>query len=145
MIALLAWCASAGVAGGATEIRSGQYSGKTEQETVADSARKIEFTVKKRKVTLTTEPIVARDLCLSPPVFTLNGETPKKPLSGRAAFSFTHTFVGSKIDKIRGQFVRPTKIEGVAVYNFPDSPSDLCTAGQEKVEFTANREKAKKK
>lgn len=124
-------------------FKGGAYTGKTEQETVAAEARKLEFTIKKGKVKLITEPVVRRDFCLSPPVFTLEGATPKKPLSSRGAFSFTHTFLGTKIDKISGRFVSPNQIEGFAVYNFQGS--DLCSPGSAKVAFKATQEKKKKK
>ena len=66
-----------------TSFKPGSYTGKTVQETVAVDFRKFQFTLnKKGKVTLLTEPVVRRDLCTSVPVFTLDGATPTKPLSG---------------------------------------------------------------
>src|SRR5213593_1342047 len=91
-------------------VKGGKYKGKTTQEAVAPAYRKLEFKVKKGKVTLTTEPTVARGLCLSTPVFTLGGETPKANLNGRGAFSFTSTFIGSKFDRIKGHFTGPTEV-----------------------------------
>ena len=126
---------------GSTSFRSGTYIGKTVQETVAAEFRKLEFQLsKKGKMTLITEPVVRRDLCTSAPVFTLDGQTPTKPLSRRGAFAFENTFEGTKIDKIKGQFVTSTRIEGFALYNF-QGQSDLCTPGSAKVKFTATRQK----
>lgn len=141
LLLVLAWSPGLSVAKkGGSAFKGGAYSGKTTQEDVASSARKLEFTIKKGKVTLTTEPVVRRDLCLSPPVFTLEGRTPKKPLSSRGAFSFTETFLGTKIDKISGRFVSENEVEGTVVYNF--AGGNLCSAGATKTTFTA---KAKKK
>jgi hypothetical protein len=150
------WCLALAVASvpGATaakkksaasdSFRPGSYVAKTKQETVALEFRTFQFSLnKKGRVTLLTEPVVRRDLCTSFPVFTLDGATPTKPLSGRGAFKFTSTFEGTRIDSIKGQFVSPTKVEGFAVYNF-QGQSDLCTPGSEKVEFTASRPKKKK-
>jgi Cu/Ag efflux protein CusF len=119
------------------------YSGKTDQESVSTTFRKLEFKIKKGKVTLTTEPVVNRDLCVSTPVFTLDGD-PVKPLSKRGGFTFTKTFQGNKIDKISGRFTSPKKIEGFAIYHF--FGSDLCSEGKTKVKFEATRGgKSKKK
>jgi hypothetical protein len=121
----------------------GTFEGKTKQETVAANFRNIEFKVsRKGRVTLMAEPVVRRDLCTTTPVFTLEGATPTKPMSRGGAFSFTSTFEGTKIDRIRGQFVSPTVIEGTAVYNFEGS--DLCSAGVAKVAFTARKQGKKK-
>jgi hypothetical protein len=126
-----------------TSFRSGNYTAKTKQETVALEFRTFQFSLnKKGKVTLLTEPVVRRDLCTSFPVFTLDGATPTKPLSGRGAFKFTSTFEGTKLDSIKGQFTSSTKVEGFAVYNF-QGQSDLCTPGTVKVAFTAARQKQK--
>ena len=46
------------VAGAGTPIKTGKYSGKTTQQAVSTAFRTIKFTVKKGKVTLTTEPSV---------------------------------------------------------------------------------------
>jgi len=126
-----------------SDFKGGTYQGKTKQETVDTDFRKIEFKLnRKGKVILMTEPVVRRDFCTSVPVFTLDGATPSKPLSGRGAFTFTNTFLGTRVDKIRGQFVSETRIEGFVVYNF-QGESDLCTAGSVKVNFGANRQKKK--
>jgi hypothetical protein len=126
-----------------SSFRSGSYLAKTKQETVALQFRTFQFTLnRKGKVTLLTEPVVRRDLCTSGPVFTLDGATPTKPLSRRGAFAFTSTFEGTRIDSIKGQFVKDTRVEGFAVYNF-QGQSDLCTPGSVKVAFTATRQKAK--
>lgn len=128
---------------GGSGFKSGSYTGTTTQDDVAAGFNTIAFTIKKGKVTLTTEPVIRRELCTSPPVFTLDGATPSKPLSKRGAFTFTSTFLGTKIDKITGRFVEPDTIEGKIVYNF--AGSDLCSAGATKTEFTATTGKQKKK
>jgi hypothetical protein len=129
---------------GDTVFRSGTYSGKTKQETVDLDFRKIEFRLsRKGKVTLLTEPVVRREFCTSVPVFTLDGATPTKPLSRRGAFTFTNTFLGTKVDRIKARFVSETRIEGFALYNF-QGQSDLCSPGSVKVQFGANRAKKKK-
>jgi hypothetical protein len=121
-------------AGAAVTHKDGRYTGKTAQEAVTGSFRRIQFTVKKGKVRLTTEPVVAKGLCLSTPVFTLDGN-PRRKLSGRGRFSFTRTFVGSKFDRISGRFVSPTEVEGFVVYHF--QAQDLCAGGKIKVRFAA--------
>ena len=126
----------------AAAFKGGKYSGSTDQQTVSSGFKKIEFTIKKGKVTLTTEPVVNRGLCFSGPTFTLDGN-PTKPLSKRGAFTFTKTFFGDKIDRIKGKFTSPNTIEGVAVYNF--FATDLCTEGSQKVKFSATKGKSKKK
>jgi hypothetical protein len=123
-----------GVADAGVAIKTGQYNGKTDQDEIGTSFRKIQFTVKKGKVTLTTEPIVGREACVSSPVFTLDGD-PKHKLGRNRTFTFTHTFLGNKIDKIHGRFVAPNEVEGYALYNF--AAQDLCSAGKAKVNFTA--------
>ncbi len=121
-------------AGAGTPIKTGKYSGKTTQAAVTTSFRKIEFTVKKGRVTLTTEPSVARESCVSSPVFTLDGTSSKK-LGKNRTFTITHTFLGNKIDKIHGKFVESNEIQGYAIYHF--AAQDLCSAGRSKVNFTA--------
>ncbi|HEY3192336.1 MAG TPA: hypothetical protein VGJ61_06090 [Solirubrobacterales bacterium] len=123
-----------GFAGAGVSLKSGKYSGKTAQDAVSPSFRKIEFVLKKGKVTLTTEPTVARGPCLSTPVFTLDGTVTKK-LGRDRSFTFTHTFLGNKFDKISGHFVSSTEVEGFAIYHF--AAQDLCSAGKTKVSFTA--------
>jgi hypothetical protein len=118
--------------------RDGNYSGSTTQQAVTPSFRKIRFTVKKGKVTLTTEPTVARGSCVSTPVFTLGGTTVRKKLSKKGTFTFTHTFLGTKIDKIHGKFVSTDEVQGYAVYNF--SAQDLCSGGRARVNFSAKHE-----
>ena len=121
-------------------FKPGTFIGKTKQETVDSDFRNLEFKVsKKGRVTLIKEPVVRRDFCTTVPVFTLDGAQPTKPLSRRGAFSFTSTFEGTKIDRIRGRFISTTRIEGTAVYNFQGS--DLCSPGATKVNFAANRQK----
>jgi hypothetical protein len=130
LVALGAGVADAGVA-----VKSGKYKGSTTQQAVAQTFRKIQFTVKKRKVILTTEPSVARESCVSAPVFTLGGTTATKKLGGNGTFTFTHTFFGNKIDRIHGRFVSSDEVEGFAIYHF--SAQDLCSAGKARVNFTA--------
>jgi hypothetical protein len=123
-----------GVADAGVAVKTGLYKGKTTQQAVTDAFRKIQFKVKKGKVTLTLEPTVARDSCVSASVFTQDGN-PKHKLGRKGTFTFTHTFLGTKIDKIHGRFVAPNEIQGYALYNF--SAQDLCSAGKAKVNFTA--------
>jgi hypothetical protein len=122
------------LAGAGTRIKTGQYSGSTTQAAVAPGFRGIAFTVKKGRVTLTTEPSVAREDCVSAPVFTLDG-TPSKRLGRNRTFTITHTFLGNKIDKIHGRFVAPNEIDGYALYHF--AAQDLCSGGKSKVNFSA--------
>jgi hypothetical protein len=123
-----------GVADAGVAVKTGLYKGKTTQQAVAESFRKIQFKVKKGKVTLVAEPSVAREDCVSTSVFTQDGN-PKHKLGRNRTFTFTHTFLGTKIDKIHGRFVAPNEIQGYALYNF--SAQDLCSAGRAKVNFTA--------
>ena len=123
------------VAGAGTPIKTGKYSGKTTQEAIGSSFRKIQCTVKKGKVTITTEPSVAFQSCISAPVFTLDGTTSSKKLARNRTFTLTHTFFGNKIDKIHGKFVSSDEIQGYAIYHF--SSQDLCSGGKSKVNFSA--------
>jgi hypothetical protein len=118
--------------------RDGNYTGSTTQQAVSPPFRKLKFTVKKGKVTLTVEPTVARGDCLSPQVFTLGGATASKKLSRSGSFTLTHTFLGNKIDKIHGKFTDVDRVEGYAIYHFSDQ--DLCSAGRSKVNFTAKHD-----
>ena len=131
LIVVVQWTVSAGAG---TPIKTGQYNGKTAQEAIATAFRKISFTVKKGKVTITVEPSVARGNCISTPVFTLDGTSSKK-LGRNRTFTLTHTFLGNKIDKIHGRFVAPNEIDGYAIYHF--AAQDLCSEGKSKVNFTA--------
>ena len=124
-----------GVADAGVAVKTGKYNGKTDQDAISTAFRKVQFTVKKGKVTLTTEPTVAREACVSSPVFTLGGATASKKLGGNGTFSFTHTFLGNKIDKIHGRFVSASEVQGFAIYHFP--AQDLCSEGKTKVNFTA--------
>jgi hypothetical protein len=133
--ALIVLAAGAGSAGAGVPIKTGQYSGSTTQEAVGAGFRVIQFTVKKGKVTLTTEPTVAWGLCLSTPVFTADGTSSKK-LGKDRTFTLTHTFLGNKIDKIHGKFVSSNEVDGYAIYHF--NAQDLCPAGKMKVSFTAS-------
>jgi hypothetical protein len=133
--ALLIVAPGRGAAATGVQIKSGTYNGSTSQDAVSPGFRKIQFTVNKGRVTLTQEPVVARGVCVSAPVFTLDG-SPRKKLSKRRAFTFTHNFVGKKFDKISGRFTSSNEIEGYAVYHF--QAQDLCSAGSVKVNFTAS-------
>ena len=133
-LALLSVAFQWAVAGAGTPIKTGKYSGKTTQAAVADPFRNIQFKVKKGRVTITAEPSVARELCVSTPVFTQDGNASKK-LGRNRSFTLTHTFLGNKIDKIHGRFVAPNEIQGYAIYHF--SQQDLCSQGRSKVNFTA--------
>jgi hypothetical protein len=117
--------------------KDGTYSGKTDQDAVATGFRRVQFTLKNGKVTLTAEPTLARGLCLTTDVFT-EGGTPTKRLSRNRTFTLAHTFFGTKIDKIHGRWVNSTQVEGYAVYNF--FAQDLCTAGATRVNFKAKRQ-----
>jgi hypothetical protein len=134
LAALVVLAPGAGTAGAGTAIKTGKYSGKTSQDAVSSAYRQVQFTVKKGKVTLTTEPTVARGYCLSTPVFTLDGTSSKK-LARDRSFTLTHTFLGNKIDKIHGKFVSSNEVEGYAIYHF--QAQDLCSEGKTKVNFTA--------
>jgi hypothetical protein len=125
------WTVSAGAG---TPIKTGKYKGKTTQQAVTDSFRAIQFKVKKGRVTITTEPSVAREDCVSTPVFTQDG-TSSKRLGRDRTFTLTHTFLGNKIDKIHGKFVSSDEIQGYAIYHF--NQQDLCSAGKSRVNFTA--------
>jgi hypothetical protein len=132
LAAVLSLGAGPAVAG--TPIKTGAYNGKTTQAAVADAFRNISFTVKKGRVTITKEPSVAREDCISTDVFTQDGTSSKK-LGRNRTFTLTHTFLGNKIDKIHGRFVAPNEIQGYALYHF--AAQDLCSGGRSKVNFTA--------
>jgi hypothetical protein len=134
LVAVAVLAIGASSAGAGTPIKRGAYTGQTIQSTVSAGFRSIQFTVSKGKVTLTTEPTVAFGLCLSTPVFTLDG-SPTKKLAKNRSFTFTHTFLGTKFDKIHGRFISPNEVEGYAIYHFP--AQDLCPEGRTKVNFTA--------
>jgi hypothetical protein len=125
---------AAGVADPGVAVKSGKYKGSTTQQAVSSAFRKVQFTVKKGKVTLTREPSVARNLCVSTSVFTIDGN-PTHKLGRNGTFTFAHTFLGTKMDKIHGRFVAPDEVQGYAIYHF--SAQDLCSAGRSKVNFTA--------
>src|SRR5919198_5881732 len=77
----------AGVADAGVAVKTGLYKGKTTQQAVTDSFRKIQFKVKKGKVTLTQEPSVAREDCVSTSVFTQDGN-PKHKIGRNRTFTF---------------------------------------------------------
>ena len=124
-----------GVADAGVAVKSGLYKGKTTQQAVTDSFRKIRFKVKKDKVILTTEPSVAREDCVSTSVFTQDGRTPTVKLSRNRTFTFTPTFLGNNLDQIHGRLVSSTEVGGFAIYHF--FAQDLCSGGRSKVNFTA--------
>jgi hypothetical protein len=140
-IALIAAALSASVASGASPFKKGRYSGTTNQERVEKEARTAEFRVKGRKISLTQEPAVAKGFCIAAPVFLLDEDRITTRLNRRGAFSFSRTFIGSKIDRIKGRFNDKGEIEGTALYHFRDSDSGLCSAGKSKVKFTAKLRK----
>lgn len=137
LIALVLLAPGAGSAGAGTALKTGSYSGTTSQDAVASAYRKVEFTLKKGKVTLTTEPTVAFGYCLSTPVFTLDGATATKKVGRNRTFTFTHTFLGNKFDKIHGRWTSSSEVDGYAIYHF--SAQDLCGQGKAKVNFTATK------
>jgi hypothetical protein len=122
------------VAGAGTRIKTGKYSGSTTQQAISPGFRKLQLTVKKGKVTITTEPSVAFGSCISAPVFTINGSSSTKLGRGRS-FTLTHTFFGNKIDQIHGTFVSSDEIQGYAIYHFDSQ--DLCSSGKSRVNFSA--------
>jgi len=124
-----------GPADAGVRVKTGKYKGSTTQQAVSSSFRKIQFKVKKGKVILTTEPSVAREFCVSTPVFTLGGTTATHKLGRNGTFTFTHTFLGTKMDVIHGRFVSPDEVQGYAIYHF--SAQDLCSEGRSKVNFSA--------
>jgi hypothetical protein len=131
MLALGPAAADAGVS-----YKKGNYGGKTTQSTINSPFNQIGFTVKKGRITLTTEPVVGRGLCVSFPVFTIDGN-PSHRISSRGTFNFTKTYMGNKFNKITGRFISTTEIEGFAIYHFPQQ--DLCSEGKTKVRYTASR------
>ncbi|MDP9228475.1 MAG: hypothetical protein M3M99_05410 [Actinomycetota bacterium] len=139
-VAVIALASVVGESGGAAPIapKKGEYRGKTAQQAVASSARQIAFKLKGKKISLTAEPLVARNFCVSPPVFLLDVASVSTKFKGNR-FKFTSTFIGSKMDKISGRFVSSTKIEGEVLYHFPESASGLCGAGTTRISFSAKR------
>ena len=126
-----------GSAGAGSAIRTGKYNGSTNQNAVASNFRTLQFRVTRSRVTLLTEPTVARQYCTSAPTFTIDGNTPSKRLSRNRTFTLTRTFIGNKFDKIHGRFVRSNRINGWAIYHF--NQQALCSGGKVKVNFSATR------
>ena len=124
-----------GAADAGIRVKTGKYKGSTTQLAVNASFRKLQFKVKKGRVTLIVEPTVARQSCVSTPVFTMDGNRPSHRMGRNRTFTFTHTFLGTKIDRIQGRFTAPDQVTGFAVYNF--AGQDLCSAGRSRVNFTA--------
>jgi hypothetical protein len=54
-------------------------------------------------------------------------------------FTFSATFSGSKINRIKGTFVDAETIEGELTYYFDASDSGLCSAGKKVTKFTARK------
>lgn len=133
LVAVLTLASWPGIAGAGTPVKSGQYNAKTSQQAVAPDFRQFQFKVKKGKVTLISEPTVARQSCLSAPVFTLDGSITTK--LKRHSFTFSKTFIGNKFDKIHGTFTSSNQVQGYAIYHFQGQ--DLCSEGKAKVNFTA--------
>jgi hypothetical protein len=121
--------------------KKGTFRGVTKQTTVAKTARQLEFRVKGRRITLNKEPVLRRSLCLSPPVFTLEG-TPRTRVRGGGSFSYVRTFVGSRFHRITGRFVDSKTIEGTALYFFQGT--DLCSEGRVQVRFRASSRKKRR-
>ena len=138
--ALIATAVLAPSASAAT-FKKGRYSGTTTQERVEKETRTIEFRVKGSKISLTQEPGVARNFCLSSPVFLLDVDKVTTKLRGNGGFSFSSIFIGSKFHSIRGQFNEKGEIDGTATYWFRDSDSGSCGAGRSEVKFTAKLRK----
>jgi hypothetical protein len=135
---LTVWGGAAAIGAPAVDPKDGKYKGATQQETVVKSERSIEFKVKGRRITLTKEPAVALGSCVTPPTFLPEpGDTVHSKISGRGTFSFTHTFLGSRIDKIEGRFVSDSRIEGEALYYFHSSAT--CDGGKTTTTFKAKR------
>jgi hypothetical protein len=129
----------AGSAGGAkVQPQKGKYSGATKQSNVLKSARGIAFKVKGKKITLTTEPTVARGFCVAPPVFLIDGKAVEAKIKG-GRFTFSRTFSGSKINKIKGTFIDEKSIEGELTYFFDASDAGLCSAGKKVTKFAAKK------
>jgi hypothetical protein len=123
--------------------KKGRYAGSTKQADVTKSARGIEFQVKGRKISLTKEPVIARGFCTSTPVFLLDVEKVTVKLSRKGSFSFESTFIGTKIDRISGQFDANGNIEGTIVYHFRSSDTEVCTEGKATTTFSAKPRKKK--
>jgi hypothetical protein len=135
---LTVWGAAAAIGAPAVDPKDGKYKGATQQETVVKSERNIQFKVKGRRIILTKEPAVALGSCVTPPTFLPEpGDTVRSKISGRGTFSFTHTFLGSRFDKIEGRFVSDSRIEGEVLYHF--HPSATCGGGKTKTTFRAKR------
>jgi hypothetical protein len=135
---LTVWGAAAAIGAPAVDPKDGKYTGFTQQQAVVKSERKLEFKVKGRRITLTKEPLVAFGSCVTPPTFLPEpGDRIRTKISGSGAFSFTHTFLGSRIDRIRGRFVGDSRIEGEVLYYFHASAT--CGGGKTKTTFRAKR------
>ena len=135
LVIVVLFALGVGSAGAGSPIKTGKYSGATTQAAIASPFNSIQFTVKKGKVKLTTEPSVARESCISTPVFTLGGTTSSKKLGKDRTFTLTHTFLGNKIDKIHGKFVSSNEVQGYAIYHF--AAQELCSGGKSRVNFSA--------
>jgi len=138
LVPLTAGGAAAAIGAPAVDPTDGRYTGFTQQQAVVKSERKLEFKVKGRRIILTKEPLVAFGACVTPPTFLPEpGDRRRTKISGRGTFSFTHTFLGSRIDRISGRFVSDSVIEGEVLYHF--HPSATCGGGKTKTTFKATR------
>ena len=76
---------------------------------------------------LTVEPVVAKGLCLSTPVFTLDRNPGRA--EQRGAFTVHSDLRRQQVRHDLGRFVSPTEeVEGFVVYHF--DAQDLCAAGR---------------
>ena len=121
--------------------KKGTFGGATKQEGVIKSARGIAFKLKGRKISLTTEPAIARNFCISTPVFLQDVSSVTVKLSKSGRFSFQSTFIGTKINRISGAFNEKGVIEGEILYHFNASDAGLCSAGKAKTTFSAKPRK----
>ena len=141
IVAALALGLAPGAGGQSAAPKKGSYSGSTKQDRVIKSARKIAFKVRGKKISLTTEPAVARNFCISAPVFLEDVSEVTVKLGKAGKFSFESTFIGTKINRISGAFNENGEIEGEILYHFNASDAGLCSAGKAKTTFTAKRRK----
>ncbi len=84
------WSSGRSAPGPERRSRRASTSGKTTQAAIGDSFRAIQFTVKKGKVTITTEPSVARQSCISTPVFTQDGTAEQEARPGPHLHAHAH-------------------------------------------------------
>jgi hypothetical protein len=141
LVGCLAVVALGATSAGAATFKKGTYKGHTKQDRVLKSARAINLKVKGSKISLTAEPAVARNWCISAPVFLLDTDKVTTKLKKGGGFSFSRIFIGTKFDQIKGRLNEEGEIEGTALYHFRDSDSGLCADGKTKVRFKAKLKK----